>query len=240
VTSLVASARRLKQRLAGASFSDPVAYVYNPLEYAWARHKQYLETYGSGRKRVLLLGMNPGPWGMAQTGVPFGDVAMVRDWLGISGTVRRPKAEHPKRPIEGFSCARSEVSGTRVWSWARETFGTPKRFFRSHFIGNYCPLVFMEEGGKNRTPDKLPTKERSFLFAHCDQALRDMVDELEPDLVVGIGTFAEGRAQEALAGYSVKIGRILHPSPASPAANRGWAPQATKQLLSLGVAVPGQ
>ena len=34
-------------------------------------------------KRVVFLGMNPGPFGMAQVGVPFGEVAAVRDWLRI-------------------------------------------------------------------------------------------------------------------------------------------------------------
>ncbi len=41
-----------------------------------------------------------------------------------------------------------------------------------------------------------------------------------------------------LSGGSVRIGRILHPSPASPAANRGWAEVATSQLKALGVEVP--
>ena len=46
---------------------------------------------------------------------------------------------------------------------------------------------------------------------------------------------AEARATEALTGTTVRTGRILHPSPASPLANRGWAAAATGQLLALGV-----
>jgi len=58
---------------------------------------------------------------------------------------------------------------------------------------------------------------------------------LQPEWVVGVGAFAEGRAKVALKDIDVQVGRILHPSPASPAANRGWGEQATKQLEALGV-----
>jgi single-strand selective monofunctional uracil DNA glycosylase len=149
-----------------------VAVVYNPLVYARAPHEAYLERYGAKRPReVLMVGMNPGPFGMAQTGVPFGDVAMVRDFLGIEGPVGKPPAEHPRRPIAGFACHRSEVSGTRFWGWARDRFGTAERFFDRVFVANWCPLVFMEDSGRNRPPDKLPAAERVPLFEACNDAL---------------------------------------------------------------------
>ena len=124
--TLVEISRSLSERVAGLRFADPVCCVYNPLEYARAPHELYLSRYGGGTKEVLLLGMNPGPFGMAQTGVPFGDVAMVRDWLGIVAAVTKPRDEHPKRPVLGFDCHRSEVSGARLWGWARDRFGTPQ------------------------------------------------------------------------------------------------------------------
>jgi single-strand selective monofunctional uracil DNA glycosylase len=96
----------------------------------------------------------------------------------------------------------------------------------------------MEASGRNRTPDKLPATERNDLLEACDRALRHTVEELQPRLVVGVGAFAEGRAKTALEGSGVAIGRILHPSPASPAANLGWAEVATRQLRALGVALP--
>lgn len=221
------------------SFATPVALVYNPLVYAWDAHAAYLERYGQGRRSVLLLGMNPGPFGMAQTGVPFGDVEMVRDWLGIEAPVETPPTEHPKRPVLGFQCPRREVSGQRLWGWARARFGTPERFFTQFFVVNYCPLVFMTETGRNLTPDALPADERVPLFEVCDQALRGMVGLLEPDYLVGIGRFAEDRARAALTGHDLHIGRILHPSPASPAANRDWAGQAERGLQQLGIKLPG-
>jgi len=219
----------------GLSFAPPVAFVYNPLVYAWGPFRRYLELYGAGPKEVVLLGMNPGPFGMAQTGIPFGEVALARDWLKVSGKVGRPSPEHPKRPVQGFDCVRSEVSGARLWGWARERFKTPERFFARFFVANYCPLVFMEEGGANRTPDKLPASEREPLEAACDAALRGLVERLRPSWVVGVGAFAEGRARSALAGLPVKVGSILHPSPASPAANRGWAPAAERGFAALGI-----
>ena len=219
-------------------FAAPTAYVYNPLVYARSAHEAYLARYGGGaRGRTLLLGMNPGPFGMAQTGVPFGDVKMVRDFLGVSAKVGRPPREHPSRPVQGFACTRSEVSGTRLWGWVRDRFGDSDAFFERFFVANYCPLVFMEEGGKNRTPDKLPAAEQGPLFDACDHALRAIVAELGSPLVVGVGAFAEASARRALAAKPPRIGCILHPSPANPKANAGWGRVAEEQLKALGVEV---
>ncbi len=236
---LVEIACELREEVARLTFSSPVTHVYNPLAYAFQPHRRYLEAFGAAPKEVVLVGMNPGPWGMVQTGVPFGEVAMVRSWLGLEGEVGRPDDEHPKRPVLGFGCHRSEVSGRRIWGWARDRFGSPGRFFARFFVANYCPLAFLEASGRNRTPDTLPVSERKPLLAACDRALRRTVEHLAPDHVVGVGAFAEQRAAASLDGLDVAIGRILHPSPASPAANRGWADQATAELEALGIRVPG-
>jgi single-strand selective monofunctional uracil DNA glycosylase len=236
--SLIDVSRRLSQRVSGLTFAPPVTHVYNPLQYARRPHEAYLEKYGAGRRRVLLIGMNPGPFGMAQTGVPFGDVASVRDVLGITAPVDAPLQQHPKRLIQGFDCPRAEVSGTRLWGWVRDRFGADA-FFRECFVANYCPLVFMEASGRNRTPDKLPAHERAPLFAACDDALREIVGLLGSELVIGVGGFAERRAREALHTFGGRIGTMLHPSPASPRANRNWAAQADRALLEMGVSVIG-
>jgi single-strand selective monofunctional uracil DNA glycosylase len=217
-------------------FETPVAHVYNPLQYAREPHERYLARYGPGRKQAVLVGMNPGPWGMAQTGVPFGEVSHVRDWLGITGRVGRPAHEHPRRPVSGFECARSEVSGSRLWGWARDRFATPEAFFERFFVVNYCPLILFDEAGRNLTPDKLPAAARDGLQAICDRALARTVAVLRPEIVIGIGAFAEARATAALTG--VRVGRIPHPSPASPAANRGWARLADAALGRLGIELP--
>jgi single-strand selective monofunctional uracil DNA glycosylase len=233
--TLVDIAATLGEEVSRLRFTAPVTHVYNPLDYAWEAHAQYLERYGGAPKEVLFLGMNPGPWGMAQTGVPFGEIGAVRDWLVIDAEIRRPANEHPKRRVMGLACTRSEVSGARLWGWARDVFATPERFFERFFIANYCPLAFLEESGRNRTPDKLPADERGPLLEICDLALRRTVEHLRPEMVIGVGAFAEDRARAALDGVEVAIGRILHPSPASPAANRGWAERATRELRELGV-----
>ena len=232
---LVAVSRRLAGELEKVRFGPPTSHVYNPLVYARAPHERYLQRYGARPGRVVLLGMNPGPFGMAQTGVPFGDVTMVRDFLGIEAAVGKPPREHPARPVSGFACTRGEVSGTRLWGWARDRFGDADRFFDRFFVVNYCPLAFMEQSGRNRTPDKLSPRERERLFAVCDGALQRVVELLRPTHVIGVGAFAEGRARAALTGSPVQIGTILHPSPASPAANRDWAAQAERQLVALGI-----
>ncbi len=225
----------LVAQLKSLRFGPPVTHVYNPLDYARAPYQQYVERFGSSPREVILLGMNPGPWGMAQTGVPFGEVNLVRDWLGIHGPVNKPETEHPKRPVEGFACPRSEVSGRRIWGWARDTFATPERFFGRFFVANYCPLLFLEVSGRNRTPDKLPSGERGPLFDICDDALRQTVARLQPRIVIGVGKFAADRAREALPTLDISIGQILHPSPADPAANKNWAARATEQLADYGI-----
>jgi single-strand selective monofunctional uracil DNA glycosylase len=231
----IAAAKALSDAVEALEFAEPITHIYNPLNYAWSGHRSYLEHYANSQKKVIFMGMNPGPFGMAQTGVPFGEIALVRDWLGIEETILSPEHVHPKRPIEGFSCKRSEVSGRRLWGLFSEKFPQAEDFFAEHFVANYCPLVFMEDSGRNRTPDKLPATEQAMLYAACDQHLRALVDALQADWVVGVGAFAEARAKKALQGYDLQIGRILHPSPASPAANRGWAAQAEQQLRELGI-----
>jgi single-strand selective monofunctional uracil DNA glycosylase len=234
---LSVAAGELSARVARLKFAAPVAHVYNPLDYAWAAHEEYLRRFGAGRKRVVFLGMNPGPFGMAQTGIPFGEIAAVRDWLGIHTKIQQPKVEHPKRPILGFDCARSEVSGQRLWKLFAERFGSPDNFFAEHFVANYCPLAFCGKTGCNLTPDKLRQSECKRLFEICDAHLHRVLEILQPEWLVGIGGFAAQRGKMVCEQFHapIRIGQILHPSPASPAANRGWAQTATRQLIELGV-----
>ena len=234
IDSAITAARKLGRAVDKLRFDKPVTHVYNPLDYAWAAHEQYLRNMNPSGTQILFLGMNPGPWGMAQTGVPFGQIEAVCDWMKIDAPIGKPQPEHPKRPIEGLSCSRSEVSGERLWGLFRKRFKTPKQFFKKHFVANYCPLVFMEEGGKNRTPDKLSAAEREPLDAICDTHLAALLKAIQPEWAVGVGVYAE-KCLQRVADDSVKISRILHPSPASPAANRGWAEAATKQLTEAGI-----
>jgi len=235
---MLRAARELISEVEGLRFGPPVTHIYNPLEYAWAPFEQYVRRYGAAPKQAILLGMNPGPFGMVQTGVPFGEVSAVRDWLGIEAPVGHPPCEHPRRPVLGFGCPRTEISGLRLWGWARNTFGTPDRFFARFFVANYCPLSFLEATGRNRTPDKLTPTERRALYQACDRHLRRIEAILKPERVIGIGAFAEARAREALSGMPVGIGRVSHPSPASPKANRGWSELISQELVAQGLDLP--
>lgn len=235
---LVDIAARLRDQMRQLRFSAPAAYVYFPLDYAWEPHRLYLEKWGGRGAETLLVGMNPGPYGMAQTGVPFGAVGPVRDWLGCAAPVAAPANTHPKRPVEGFACRREEVSGQRLWGWARDAFGTPEAFFARFFVSNYCPLLFLAESAANVVPEKLKSAELAQILGPCDAALRDAALALGVKRVVGIGAFAEARAREALADTAIAVGRILHPSPANPAANHGWGLAAAAQLREMGVELP--
>ncbi len=232
---LVAIDERLAERIDGLSFAPPVHTVMNPLRYATVIRRGYLARWGHATGRTLLVGMNPGPWGMMQTGVPFGTVSLVRDWMGLGGDVVAPPHAHPKRPIQGLACPREEVSGARLWGWARDRFGTPDAFFARFFVVNWCPLVFLEASGRNRTPDQLPALEFAPLAAACDAALREAITHLAPNHIVGLGRVAEQAATRAAGDCGIPIGRILHPSPANPAANRGWAAACERGLGELGI-----
>jgi len=240
---LLDAGRTLSRELDTMRFPAPVVHVYDPHQYAWAPYEEYVVRYGANRKRVVLLGMNPGPFGMMQTGVPFGEIAAVRDWMGIRGPVLKPAREHPRRPIDGFDCKRSEVSGRRLWGWAARRWGAASAFFADWFVLNYCPLALLEASGRNFTPDRLPAALLEALHRACDRHLATALAVLAPQWAIGVGGFAEKRIRAVLecdlldsaVARNMRSGQILHPSPASPAANRGWEQAAEHQLCTLGV-----
>lgn len=230
--ALLAALQKLGKKVRPLTFQPPVAYVYNPLDYAWPVVKAYVERYGDGPKEVVLLGMNPGPFGMAQTGVPFGQVAAVKTFLALEGAIKSPARTHAKKPVLGFDCPRSEVSGARLWGAVAKRHAKPTTFFDRAFVLNYCPLLFLDEGGANLTPDKLAKDDRARIEAICDAGLREALDALSPSVVVGIGAYAAKRASKVL---DREVASIPHPSPASPLANRGWDDAARAALERAGV-----
>ncbi len=219
-------------------FSDPVQFTYNPLTYAWVPHEQYVRAYGTGEKKHFFLGMNPGPFGMAQTGVPFGEVNAVVNWLRIYGVVGAPPQTHPKRPVDGFACPRSEVSGRRLWGLFAEHFSTAEAFFKDNYVANYCPLIWMSSGGSNITPDKLPAEQRAAVDNVCMKHLVTLLSILKPHTLVGVGAYATQKLKDAAAQLphmKFTVGTLLHPSPASPVANKYWPERPTQQLKDLGI-----
>lgn len=232
------AARSLSKELASVRIEDKVAVIYDPTDYAWDVHRAYLERFGAGKSRTSLwVGMNPGPWGMVQTGVPFGDVDVVTGWMGLSGDVGRPEQIHPDRPVHGLSCERNERSGTRLWTFARDEWGSLEAFLADHLVVNHCPLAMFSDDGTNVTPSKLLKADRQRLFEPCDRHLARLVDHYDPDALVGVGKFASERARSVVdaEAFDVEVVRILHPSPASPKANRGWAEQVLPVLEDAGL-----
>jgi len=239
---LLSITKKLSKKVNSLKFTDPVTHVYNPLVYATDLVEQYLAKYGQGNKEVLFLGMNPGPFGMAQTGIPFGEIAAVKEWLKLEGKIGKPECEHPDRPVLGFNCHRSEVSGKRIWSLFENQFITPEKFFEKNFVWNFCPLLFSEihkKNGKkvcrNLTPDKIKSSETKVLYESCDQALRELVEVLQPEHLVGVGAFAESCLKRVFPERASEVKRMLHPSPASPVANRDFAGTAVKQMKEFGI-----
>uniref|UniRef100_A0A2A4J179 C-type lectin domain-containing protein n=1 Tax=Heliothis virescens TaxID=7102 RepID=A0A2A4J179_HELVI len=84
--------------------------------------------------------------------VPFGEINAVSSWLGITGPVNKPPAEIKARPVLGFQCTRSEVSGKRFWGVIKNLCGTPENFFKTSFVYNYLPQQWMTKSGCNLTP----------------------------------------------------------------------------------------
>ncbi len=212
--------------------------VYNPLIYAWELHEKYILRYVNKQVETLFLGMNPGPFGMAQNGVPFGEVHAVRNFLQLDGQVGKPPFEHPARPVLGMDVQRSEVSGKRLWALFSDRYGNAEFCFSSLTVVNYCPLVFMDRGptGKNITPDKLPKTERIALETICDSYLVDVASLLQPKNFIGVGKYAEKKLEKLFPAQEGRIvDSILHPSPGNPQANRGWSEKVTEKLVSLGI-----
>jgi len=214
---------------------DKELVVYNPIDYASESHDLYLKKYGNGQKRILFMGMNPGPWGMVQTGIPFGAIQPVKNFLKIKTRINKPTFQHEKRPVNGFDCSRQEVSGSRLWSWVENNWTNADSFFCNCFVHNYCPLAFFDAQGRNITPEKINSIERLALEDLCGEFLLNLALAMNCEWVIGIGNYAESKAKKILQNTHIKVGKLLHPSPASPLANKGWAAMATKQMISYGL-----
>ncbi|MEB3298809.1 MAG: single-stranded DNA-binding protein [Candidatus Sericytochromatia bacterium] len=221
-------------------------HIYRPQAYAEAPLAAWLEQYGRpGPRRALFLGMNPGPWGMGQTGIPFGDPEIVRSWMGLTGPVHNPKGARPDRPVLGLHSKRRESSGQSLYGWAMERFGTAESFFRWVFVVNYCPLLFFDENGKNVIPTDfrkggLGLRE---MTAWCDAALQAWIAMMEPTWVVGIGGYATARLTAALEALPAagkrhpKLASIIHPSPQTRGhwGRTGWSAYVEKQMADSGL-----
>ncbi len=208
-------------------------YIYNPLIYAKEMFYEYIREYVDSPTKYFFLGMNPGPFGMAQTGIPFGEVNTVKEYLKINKPIYKPEREHPNRKVEGLSIVRSEISGLRLWNLFKTYYPNPKDMKKNIYVANYCPLLFLSKvkTAKNITPNKLSKETREMLDSVCDRYLFETIDLLKCEKLIGIGKYAEKKLKNDTIPYF----SILHPSPASPLANKGWSEKVEIQLEANGV-----
>ena len=219
IAELSRAAARLRddaEELARRTESEGVAdCVYNPLMYAWDIHEEFIRISGGSGAKTILMGMNPGPHGMGQMGIPFAATSVVRDLLGISGI------SHSRRPVNGLVHPKEEVSGTRLWGLLQDRYGDAEQIFQNVFIVNHCPLMILQgPRGTNVTPNNVSGPVVRDLLERCDQHLMEVVIALGAEQVVGIGKYAEKRAKVALGEMGIRVRTCWHPSPASPLANR--------------------
>ncbi|XP_049285272.1 single-strand selective monofunctional uracil DNA glycosylase [Anopheles funestus] len=230
--------QELSAALRKVTLPSDVAACYDPIEYASEIHCAYLQRFLDGPKPILFLGMNPGPWGMCQTGVPFGYVPAVRDWMGLRGTVTKPKPELAARPVEGLACTREEQSGKRWWGLYEELCGTSDGFFRSCFVYNLCPLAFFHQTGRNITPSELKGKAKGEIQSISEQYLAIALTLLKPKIVISVGRYTEDRikslTKQNKIDPTIATYCMPHPSPRS-LNNTNWPEKAKLWLTEHGI-----
>lgn len=230
--------QQLSYALRNVPLPSEVVAMYDPIEYARELHLAYMERFLNGPKPVLFLGMNPGPWGMCQTGVPFGHVPSVRDWMQLRGEVLKPLGELAIRPVEGLQCTRSEQSGSRWWGLFQDVCGTPERFFRNCFVYNICPLAFFKASGANVTPAELKGSKAQIKQISCDYLVRAL-ELIQPTIVVSVGRYVDDCVkalvkQRRLDPNRMQFKYMPHPSPRS-LNNTDWPQKARRWLEENGV-----
>ncbi|KAH8407992.1 hypothetical protein KR222_008243 [Zaprionus bogoriensis] len=201
--------------------------TYNPVEYASELHCAYLRRYLRGRRRVMFVGMNPGPNGMGQTGVPFGNVRSVRDMMQLTGAVQQPPVVHSKRSVQGLQCRIEEPSGVRLWElFERLAGGSLDTFFEQCFVYNFCPLAFFDEAGHNITPSELKGPYKQRIRDLCLHSLDKQLNLVEPQIIIAVGDYVHtALKRSAYCGESVLVLRLPHPSPRA-LNNTNWAEKA--------------
>ncbi len=221
--SIIEAAARLRDSVNSLTPSllkncKQVDWIYNPLDYAWTPHEEWIRRFSGNGATTLLVGMNPGH-GMGNTGVPFGCPEQVRDFLGITDLeVKQPDPVHPKRTVYGLNCPKPEVSGRRIWSFLSQHYSTPEKVSEDIYIVNHCPLWMFNDAGQNITPDKLTGKAANKLKLICDEHLLTVVAEMQIERVIGVGRYAQKQASKLF--DEIEVDWVPHPSPASPFANR--------------------
>ena len=264
-----------------------VSHVYNPLRYMWPAHERFLsrhyvtdrasapdgrldfyEPAGATRpRRYLILGMNPGPHGMVQTGLPFGDVVNAAAMLGYRTGDQVPAPDlagvelHPSRPVIGLSATRREASGERLWGGLAAIFGGLEQTLAACFAANYCPLAYFADDaqGTNVTPEDFGKKTikgepnprhdpgyAAELDKVCLPYLVRVARAMRVEVILAVGRYAEAKANIIAAlqpddsrPARPKVVYLTHPSPLATRSAGEWATMARHALENAGALPPG-
>lgn len=287
--NLIQDTRVFSDALDRLSRPAGVSHVYNPLAYMRRAHEQWLAQFevfvdyqgesvscatyekspdefarATQSRPYLILGMNPGPWGMVQTGVPFGDVANANTILGYRRGDQIPAPDpdrvtlHPKRPVQGFACTRREASGERLWGGLCKVWEKPAFDANVHeidavladcFAVNYCPLAYFADDGKgtNVTPDAFrksgPYRDLPYandLDALCSSYIAAIMQAFRTRVVLAVGRYAETMAKVIVtsampADVRPKVVYLTHPSPLATRSAGEWAAMAQREMSAAGV-----
>jgi len=242
---VVNATRLLSARLEPVRAALPAAGLkavaaIDPTSYAFGNYTRFMQLAASGPRLALFVGMNPGPHGMAQTGIPFGDVDTARVLLGGADTIDPlpglRAASGAAWDCKGLAYHRGEQSGMRLWSALSQLCGSPQAALERCCIVNYCPLYMVGPELENITPSDLPRRHdiTRALEAACDEHLRQLVLGLEVKTVLSFGSYAHASARRALSGFPVDFYTTPHPSP-----RRGSAAEWIASALPLLAGVLG-
>jgi len=158
--------------------------VWNPALYALDIYQEYLTKFPPEPGAILALGLNPGPYGMAQTGIPFTDCRTASGALGMEMTI---PGKAPDDLISRLKKANGKWRGTYersslgMYRFLILAWGDIKTAYRNWFVGNPCPLLFLDPERWNVTP--------------ADPRLRRMkeVGELRQRAVIGFSEILNPR-----------------------------------------------
>lgn len=286
---LIKTTRALADDLHALRCPAGVSHVYNPLRYMWPAHERFLSRHyvrereslpnvgrldlyrpaGTAKsRRYLILGMNPGPHGMVQTGLPFGDVVNAAAMLGYKTGDQIPAPDlasvalHPSRPVIGLSATRREASGERLWGGLASIWGSLDAVLADCFAANYCPLAYFADdaSGTNVTPEEFgkrtvngkPNPRYDTAYAAeldevCLPYLVRVARAMRVEVILAVGRYAEVKAKIIAALCpeatrrcpSPKVVYLTHPSPLATRSAGEWATMARHALDAACVLPPG-
>ncbi len=141
--------------------------IWNPGLYGETWHARFRRLYRPGQHPLVVFGLNPGPYGMAQTGIPFTDIRRLVSALPDLAAELRGRGERVEPPglappgLRPYLSRSFESSAVRVYRFLKKGWGGAERGWTEVVVANPCTLLFIDPAeGKNRTPADLARAAR--------------------------------------------------------------------------------